>query len=249
MKKTICLLATLFLAFVSSYAQEEADKPHFEAGFYMSSSRVWRGCLSTSSPVMMPELSFNAGGFSAYLWGCSSVSQNYNEFDFGLSYSFPCGITVELADYFYPWCQGFAPDEPEEPCYNIFNYDNHTTGHQLDLMLKWEPENIPVHAMWSTIMFGDDKNDEDAREAYSSYLEAGVYHEWEEAGRIDFTAGACLWRSDSVYEVEKFSVINLDLNYSKTFDLGRVSIPLEVHGILNPVARSPYFVFCAGITF
>lgn len=257
MKRILITILAVIAAGTSVFAQEEENKPQLSGSFKISSANFWRGGQSSYTPALMPELDFTWGGFTAYLWACQSTGQDYSEVDFGLRYDFNCGVSVEFADYFFPYCKHGGSGLPStDESFRLFNFDTHTTGHLYDVMLRWEPENIPVHAMWSTIIGGGDKNEienEDGsittKQAYSSYLEVGGFYEFKKAGKVDLTLGASLFRSDALYGNEKFAVVNVDLGYSKVFDLGKVSLPIGLDYILSPAAEHSGLVFSIGVEF
>lgn len=225
------------LSGAQSFAQD------FSAGVDLTSKLVWRGLEMSPSPSVLPIVNFEAGDFSAYACGSYALDNSYQEFDLGLTYSLG-SFTLELVDYFYPACKYDL--NPDADWFNYFNYGE-TTGHQLDVILYYEPESIPFRAMLSVIPLGDDYLDDDSR-AFSSYLELGWYHEMEGNRMIEANVGASLLHSN-IYGTDGLGLVNCELKYSRSFDLGSVQLPLSASVIVNPYFKQSYLCASMGITF
>jgi len=276
MKKLTLLILGLCLAF-SAVAQEDTltvsaapekpkiQNPGFYGGMDITSNLMWRGNKWADNPTIVPEIGFGIAGFNVYFCGAYAFDGEYAEFDMGLSYEWR-GLKLEVMDYFYPYTNYEeryfgAGDASGDPEYDFFNYRKGETGHQLDVMLSYAPEFFPMHAMWSTLVYGNDYNldtvinpetgeEEDKyTQAYSSYAEIGGYYEFGDYGMIDLTVGASIFRSDAIYGCSNFAVTNIALTYSKTFEVKSIEFPLFAQVTFNPERRSPYLTFGAGVHF
>jgi len=265
MKRFLVALAGLMMTW-SVFAQDSTFvKPHFYGGADLTSNLIWRGMKWADNPTISPNLGFGVAGFNVYLCGAYAWEAEYAEFDMAISYEWK-GLKIEVMDYFYPhtsYMARYAPDiDPTAPNFNFLNYKQGETGHQLDVMLSYAPDYFPLHAMWSTIVYGDDFNYfevgtdpesgdplYDIKQAYSSYAEIGYWHEFGDYGVIDFTLGASILRSDAIYGNEKFGLTNISLNYSKTFETKHLEFPVFAQLSYNAVANCPYLTIGAGFSF
>lgn len=242
MKKIFRTIACVAVsAFALSAGQMAAQD--FSAEVDLTSKLIWRGVEMTPAPTLQPCLNFEAGNFCAYACGAYGLDNSYQEFDLGLSFSLG-NFTLEVIDYFYPACKYDL--DPEAPWFNWFNLGE-DTGHQLDFILYYEPEAIPFKAMFSVIPIGDDFL-EDGSRAFSSYLELGWYHDWDNNSRLEANVGASILKSD-VYCTDGFGLVNCELKYSRTLELGDVEMPLSAAFVVNPYVKQPYLCAGVGIVF
>lgn len=216
----------------------------FSADFSLSSKLLWRGMEMTASPTIYPTIGYEAGGFNIYSTAAYAVDDSYQEWDFGISYT-AGNFTVEVIDYYYPALS--SEKFPDTPRYDFYNWKNSTTGHQLDCMLYYTPESVPVKAMLAVITFGDDKL-ADGSNAFSSYVEIGWYHDFKDESRLEVNLGASL-RESPVYGTEGFAFINTELKYSRSLEFKSVQIPLGMSLMYNPYIRQPFLGAVAGIAF
>lgn len=205
------------------------------------SRSIFRGVDFSTSPALNPEFNLDWGGFNFNAWGSYAFDNNYSEIDLSISYSLG-NFTLEIADYFYPNGIPAMPDQ-------FFNFKKGETLHQLDASLTWEPENIPVWAQWSTYVGGDDYNPVEDKRAFSSYLEAGWYHEFDNNLTFSAFAGASVFKGWYTDFTQDFSVVNLGMKLEKTFSFDNVSFPIGVSYTINPYLEKSFIVFGAAIEF
>lgn len=226
---------------VGAFCLPAIAQPELSGKAEFVSSSMFRGFDNSSSAALNPEFNLDWGGFNFNAWGDYAFDNSYSEVDLTVSYSLG-DFTLALADYFYPNGIPGAPDQ-------FFNFKKDETFHQLDAMLTWEPENIPVWAQWSTYVGGDDYNYIDDKRAFSSYLEAGWYHEFENNLTFSAYAGASVFKGWYTDFTQDFSVVNLGMKLEKTFSFDNVSFPVSVTYTINPYLEKSFIVFGAAIEF
>ena len=237
------ILAFFGVALAALALSAKADAQSVYGNFGLMTKNVWRGLESAKTVTVLPEVGFEAGNFCVYALGAYALDDSYGEFDFGFTYTLGA-FTLDVCDYFYPACAG---DNPEDERFKFFNWNNSTTGHQLDVMLWFEPENVPIKAMISCIPYGDDKK-EDGSHNFSTYAQVGWYHDFENENHLEFNVGASLFASP-LYETESFGVNVLELLYTKTFTFKSIEIPIGIQGVFNAVTCKPYLCLKAAIGF
>ena len=243
MKKIFLLVMSL--AAMAVMAQEEVTEPRvtfaYDAGAEIVSAYLWRGQynggLSFQPDV---EVGYDGQHTSLRVGAWASLGATDWKFQKGLeetedgnpnTYFLPeldimanftfFGANVGLTHYQY-----FVPEAKD-------NYQTEVTvGYNFDDLLG-----VPLHISWNTIVAGDDFNyDEEGNEkrAYSSYLEIGYDHTFENVGiTLGGAIGMSPWTSD-FYCNEGFQVVNLSLRLEKEWEFDACSLSLFAQGSVNP---------------
>lgn len=180
---TACLVALLITAATSALALGPLDA-NAELGLY--SKYVWRGMITTTDPVLQPDVSFSALGFSLGVWGnidTSDVNGNewrFNEIDYILSYSLPLPLLDLGAGFIH---------------YSFPNTDVNSTT---EFYLSAEVNVIlsPRLAIY-----------QDLDEIKGAYWEAGVGHGFELGPSLDLDLGASLGLGSEAYMNGYYGVI------------------------------------------
>ncbi len=242
--KKFYLAMMMSLAAITVMAQE-ASEPRvtfaYDAGAELVSAYLWRGQynggLSFQPDV---EIGYDGQHTSLRVGAWASLGATDWKFQKGLekedgynpnTYFLPeldvianftfFGANVGLTHYQY-----FVPEAKD-------NYQTEiTVGYNFDDLLS-----VPLHISWNTIVAGDDFNyDEEGNEkrAYSSYLEIGYDHTFENVGiTLGGAIGMSPWTSD-FYCNEGFQVINLSLRLEKEWEFDACSLSLFAQGSVNP---------------
>lgn len=197
------------------------------------SQHMWRGKEAGTAPCVEPAISWLfSSQFSVSAWGAYSLDGSYSELDLYMTYQTE-RFSVTLFDYYEPVHNNFKGK-------NLFNLNRQITMHLVDLVLGYQPfENIPLHVMGSTMLYGCDLNDEGAQK-FSTYFEASYTHQLQEynlGGVIGFTPG------NSFYS-DEFAFLNVGVNLSRSFQIAKKkSFPVQVSLIGNPKKKKVSFSF------
>jgi len=139
MKRKI-ILVMYFSALASlGYSQKEkTDQSPFTVTMDLVNRYIWRGSDFGNAPQIQPTIKFTASGLTAGAWGSYSILGNYQEADMFASYSFPCGLSAGLTDYYFP-------SGSDDSTYM-------TSGHYLELNGGYSLANfsVAVNAMLAT---------------------------------------------------------------------------------------------------
>jgi hypothetical protein len=95
----VLMVSISFLAVQVSAQQEQNTKFSVNADLY--SNYIWRGSKLGTGPAFQPSVKFSDGGFTIGVWG-SFDAIGYSEADPYISFSFPCGLSLGITDYYLP---------------------------------------------------------------------------------------------------------------------------------------------------
>ena len=218
----------------------------FGLGLDLQTKYMWRGMEMMSedaAPVLFPSFNYSYKGLFLYAMGGYAMNGKYAEVDLGVSYTWK-GLTIGFNDYYYPTVDS-NKDE-------YFGGGKHT-GHWLEACIRYAPEKIPVFATLSNFFYGADKyvnENNEEKQAYSTYLELGTYYDFLKNNRITLTCGmACNKSCYNGYE-HNFSVCNVEAKYTFNVEFKNGwTLPLSAAYIYNPVYDKSYVNFTANIAF
>lgn len=222
-------------------------KSPFGLGLDIQTKYVWRGMEmqpEDAAPVLFPSANYSWKGLFVYFMGGYAFNGKYAEVDCGISYTWK-GFTLGVYDYYYPTIDNKHDD---------YIKGGRHTGHWLEAAITYAPEKIPLWISLSNFFYGADKYAADlggpAKQAYSTYLEAGTYYDFLNHNRISLTVGAALNKSCYNDYEKDFSVCNLELKYTYTipFKCGW-ELPLNVAYIYNPTFNKSYVNFIVNLAF
>lgn len=241
----------------------------YEAGAELVSAYIWRGQyngglsfqpdLEIGFDAMDEAISFRAG-----VWGNIGASdwqfkkdkgdgEGFTRFmpelDVMLNLSF-FGASVGLNHYYYCDGSNFFSWQKDD---NLFDEDgnvNTTTtteiwaGYNFDHLFG-----VGAYINWYTTVAGNDfvwDEDDNAKRAWSSYIELGYDYTWENIGlTLGGQIGMSPWASD-LYGNEKFAVTNLSVKLNKAFDLDVCELDIFAQGSLNPDGINKENVYIKG---
>ena len=226
----------LFFIIVISVSAETIDKPLHKSNFTLSTELnmkyVWRGLEYSDAPVVFGTLSYDYKGFNAFVMGGYATNGKHSEVDLGLSYSNKY-FTFGLSDYYYPSVSG------EEDQYIKLN--SHETGHSVECYLTLTPlQKVPVWMTLSTYVFGADKK-LNGNQAYSSYVELGYTHSFDDNNSLSLLVGANLNKSFYTQYEDGFNVSNITAKYMTGISFGNFRLPISGSFIYNPYIDKSFF--------
>ena len=158
-----------------------AAKPYcpkwLDGDFHIANNHLWRGIEVSDGLVMTSSLSVHDRGehIRFGLWGGTNTSGDYKEFNQFLELRWK---RFKLAFWdTYNFSPGATYNNRE-----FFNYSAATTGRFLDAIVSYQcGASFPLRLQASTILFGRDRDAENRKNRYSSY----VYAEYPLLARQD----------------------------------------------------------------
>jgi hypothetical protein len=232
---TICISIAAFAVNSKASAQDGGDRDEIiNLSVDVASGFVWRGLANNMSPVIQPSFTFSPGKFSIGTWASVPFIQDWEpqELDVFVNYQITPSIAIGICDYYI-----YGGN------YHYFDFKKTKTGHAFDLQLSYDGiGKFPIKAMVSTIIAGDDLNNDD-KNNFSTYIELGYGNkcrgvDWE------VCAGFIPMKSN-MYELykEDFNVVNLGLGVSKSFAITPTySLPLALNFTVIPSAKTAFLV-------
>lgn len=100
------LIVLVLITTTRLYAEDNVKKSNFTAGADFYTNYIWRGTKFGTGPSLQPSVKLNSGGFTIGVWGAYDA-HGYAETDPFVSYSFKCGLSLGLTDYYYPGLKVF----------------------------------------------------------------------------------------------------------------------------------------------
>ena len=232
--KTVFLF--VMIALPSVLAAQESGKGEFYGSVDFSSKHLWRGMPAGESPMVKPEVGYNKGDFYVYLWGAFDFKDTYREVNIGFSYTIE-NLTLEFIDYMYPWSKD-----------DIFKLANKTTTHQMELIATYEFEKLPFYISAGSCVYGDDKN-EKGNHAFSTYVEGGYTHEFNEKNMLSAVAGFSVGKGYYTDYTKNFDLVNLTAEYTRLFNVFDTDVPVTASYTYNPYLKKSWVYATVGISF
>lgn len=244
---------------------EEDDEWSFwwEAGFDLASNYMWRGYDQSYTgnmfdPSFQPSVTLGYGKFYINLWGNASLLSDYKEFDMFLGFDHE-NLSVTIYDVF---C-GVGPDFGSQ---SFFDKEAHNLTLTIDYTFF---ERLRLHWATTFLHASDWHYNEDgsrARRAFSSYFEVAYTQPFGDILDMEIVAGAAPWTGpfwmagprkmvDGAYTLDfdnqpqGFNVTNLSVTLSREFEVGSVSLPLQLGYTFNPTTKRHYALLKAGFAF
>ncbi len=208
------------------------DSLSFDFSANIQSRHVWRGTLTCSAWNVQPTVNLSKGNFLVGAWAANTFDSSYSEFDLYVSYTIG-GFTIALLDY-------FCPDETL--AFNrLFDFNQPTTQHTVDATLTYNgPDQFPITIMASTLIWGDDLDDE-GNNYFSTYIEAGYSLKPWVNTQFDLIAG---FTTHNGYYAQGANMVNLGLQFEQPLLISdKFTLPIfgKIH--VNPYTENIYFVF------
>ena len=209
-------------------------------GIELQTKYMWRGIEYGTAPTLFPQIYFDKWGLNIYAMGGYAVDGSHSEVDLGISYSF-YGVTIGLNDYYYPSAVGSND--------NYFNFKHGETGHYLEAVIGYYPEKLPFWVLASTYVAGADLLPGTTKNAYSSYIELGLYYDFLNDHRVALACGMSPNKSFYNDYEKKFSVSNVMLQYTYNVRINWWTLPLKAALVYNPYRNKFYFTASAYFGF
>ena len=219
---------------------DKLRESHFHFGLEFQTKYMWRGIEYGTAPVLFPQISYNNWGLNIYAMGGYAVNGSHAEVDLGISYTF-YGVTIGLNDYYYPT----ATSQNDK----YFNFKHGETGHYLEATVGYFPEKLPFWILASTYIAGADLYPESTKNAYSSYLEAGLHYDFLNDHQIALACGMALNKSFYNDYEKSFSFSNVMLQYTYNLQIKWWTLPLKAALVYNPYRNKFYFTASAYFGF
>lgn len=237
MKDIVLIIAvSLFsLTHVSAggLATEKENPSPVDMDVSVVSQHLWRGTAKGAAPAVKPGVKVNIfEGLSVAGGAVYSMDQSYDEVDLSMSYKIS-DIQISLSDY-------YSPDERGYEATRIFNYDEESTDHYVDLELDYQPfQHTPIGFKMATALWGNRFN-QYGENRYSTYLETN-YQFKQPDYLLDFFFGVS--PGNSLYS-EKFNVVNMGMTFQKMFEYSNEkSFPIAASIVGNPAQKQLHVSF------
>ena len=231
----------------------------YEAGFDLASNYMWRGYDQSYTgnmfdPSFQPSLTLGYGKFYINLWGNASLLSDYKEFDMFLGFEHE-NLLVTIYDVFCGVGEKFGSQ-------SFFDKEAHNLTLTIDYTFF---ERLRLH--WATTFLHAEDRLPNGKRAFSSYFEVGYTQPFGDVLDMEIIAGASPWtgpfwtagprvmQEDGSYALDfdnqptGFNVTNLSLTLSRDFEIGDVSIPLQLGYTYNPTTNRHYALITAGFAF
>ncbi len=197
----------------------------------LKNMHLWRGFKVTNAAMAAADLHYTTRNehFRTGLWGGSGFTGEYREFDYYASYS-KGRFLIALWDI-----NNFS----SYPDANIFSYDRAGTSHFVDLTVGYTlSDKIPLHASWSTILFGRDyytNENGQVKGTFSNYVQLD-YPVWRRgnASLSLIAGGAFAFERQQNFYSNHPNFTNLGGVYNKTLKLGTYEVPVAATALWNP---------------
>jgi len=233
--KTIALAVITLLLSVPSYSQDNSDYNPVDFSLQLKNMHLWRGLQVTNTALGAVDLNLKdkSGAFTIGLWGGAGFTGEYKEFDYYMSFE-KRGFKIALWDI-YNFSKG-APYNNEE----AFNYKAHETGHFIDLSVAYRFQgSFPLNVSWATIFFGRDRDAENTKNRYSTYVSMDYPMLRGKVVDVDLgVAGAFALSpkkgTDANFYSDDAGIVNINITASKNIHLGSYTLPVSVMGMFNP---------------
>lgn len=235
----------IFLVLALMCVKETAAQLHLKAN--MQNMHLWRGMEVTDGLVFITDLSVTDKNehFTLGLWAGTNVNGTYKEFNHYISYA-RHGLKFALWDTY-----NFSPNAS----YNnkeYFNYKLDETGRFIDATISYDFERfLPLKLSWSTILYGRDRDKQNTKNLYSTFVygEYSVYD--NEYWNVNFSIGVA-WalnpdksQSDSEksyhFYGEAPGVVHLSLNVIYKLRILERDFPVSIMPLWNPQNNKGYF--------
>ena len=213
--------------------------------------RLWRGFQLSKNLSFSNDLSFSDKNdhFRIGFWGGVSVTGDYREFDYFISYKI-AGFSIALWDIY-----NFSPGIYENPdAYKIFNYNCHTTGHFLDLSVGYYfGDKVPLSLNWATIIAGRDRginNKGKEVQRYSTFVSASYKAYENDMFIVTPSIGAEFafrntlndqGKNKGTFYGNKAMINDIRLNVTYKLKIRDYMIPITATCMWNPEANKGYF--------
>lgn len=239
----------------------EEDEPYkwefwWGAGFDIASNYLWRGYDQSYrggnrkmfDPSFQPSLSLGYGKFYIEFWGNASLLSDYKEFDIFLGFEHE-NLLITLYDVF---C-GVGSD------FNAPFFDKRMTGHSLTATIDYTFfDRLRLH--WATTFLHPadylEEGPRAGKRAFSSYFEVAYTQPVCDIMDVELAVGASpftgpfwCYEADMETVAKGFNVTNISLILNRDFEVGSVTLPVQLGYLYNPTTNYHYALLVAGFSF
>ena len=221
------LVLLLFCGFLLHGHAQDKIQATLSADFV--SQYIWRG-MELGQVSMQPTLGLEWKGLSLKAFGNVGLNRREDPKEIDLTASYTTGgLTLGVVDY---WCN--SPDE------RYFYYAAHGTSHLFEAFAVYDFG--VLSASWQTIFAGNDGENKEGKQAYSSYLEVSA----------PFKLATCDWTASiglvpyytTYYETTGFAVTNISLQVTKPLKITEnFTLPVFTQIAANPRTQKAYMIF------
>ncbi len=231
--KKIFITVIIFTIFVNHFAlagDKSKKTPFLTYAVDVTTQHLWRGFKSGDTPSIEPSLKLHfTPNLTFGLWGASTFNDSYKEVDLYLGYQYK-QFSVTLFDYYDPAVNTFKWKD-------VSDFNQKTTEHIVDLVMDYQFKKIPVKLLASTIIYGNDR-DEEGQQNYSSYVELAYTIPYKPVASHLFIGV----NPTGTFYHDKFNVVNLGIKAEKTLKItNKYSIPIQANLSGNPAKEQLYF--------
>ena len=240
----ISLIYILLMLTLGCVKQADAQL-HLKAN--MQNMHLWRGMEVTDGLVFITDLSVTDKNehFTFGLWGGTNVNGSYKEFNHYVSYA-DRGLKIALWDT-YNFSPGANYNNKE-----YFNYKPDETGRFLDATVSYDFKRfIPLRLSWSTIIYGRDRNIQNTKNLYSTFVYAEYSVLDNEKWNVSPGIGAAfalspdrtMTDSGDLYHFygEAPGIVHLSLNVVYKLKIFERDFPVSIMALWNPQSDKGFF--------
>jgi len=193
---------------------------------------IWRGFKVSDGPISNVDVHYNldkSKSLAIGVWGGTSFTGKYTEFDYYISYTKPTYS-------FSIWDVNNFSDYPNA---DIFNYNPASTSHFIDVRAGYKfGDAFPLSVDLVTIIQGRDTHpteDGKVSNSYSNYAELG-YRLWKDGPsefRVFVGGGFAFGRQANFYG-DKPNIVNAGVTLNKDLVLFKYHMPIAATAMVNP---------------
>ncbi|MDA3780262.1 MAG: hypothetical protein PF487_08630 [Bacteroidales bacterium] len=223
-------IAVIFILLFSKEIKADNNTSLINYKIDFRNQHIWRGKQTSRMPCIEPSAWLTKNNLEIGVWAAQSVDGQYSELDFFLTYSIK-KFSFSFYDYYCP---------TKINSIEFLNYNNSTTKHSFDLNFTYNGgENFPLSIMFSTMIYGDDKNPTNKKNYYSSYIEFN-YSKLIKQNKLSFFLG--LTPTGSYYN-NNFGIINTGISASSKIKMhNNYKIPIVASIITKPIKKDLFLV-------
>lgn len=238
-------LRCIFLFFTIAQSEKADAQLHLKAS--MQNMHLWRGMEVTDGLVFITDLSVTdkKEHFTLGLWGGTNTNGSYKEFNHYITYA-NRGFKIALWDT-YNFSPGASYNNKE-----YFNYKPDETGRFIDATLSYNfSPLLPLRLNWSTILYGRDRDKQNTKNLYSTFIygEYSIYdnEDWNISPGIGaafaLSPDKSLSSQEDAYHFygNAPGIVHISLNVIYKLKLLGKSFPINVLALWNPQNDKGYF--------
>ncbi|OKS89674.1 hypothetical protein [Mucilaginibacter polytrichastri] len=204
----------------------------FDINLQLRSNYIWRGFKVSDAPITDVDIHYDftkSKSLSVGVWGGTSFTGDYKEFDYYVSYTKPT----------YSFSIWDVNNFSNFPNADIFNYNPSSTSHFIDVRAGYKFGNsFPLSIDWATIILGRDTHPTDngnVANSYSNYVELGYrFWKFETTELHVFVAGGFAFGRQANFYGSKPNIVNTGVTLNKDLIVFKYHIPMAATAMLNP---------------